>query len=178
MAHFYPPGDDEVAENSGRKDFSIEPWFHGGDRDLHLNGAFCSERAAKTGLGRLNLAERFAANHLQPPTEVMAQGGPRSTALCFAYPEEKAWFLVGFLEVGPGEFLSARWISVCRPWTVSIFRSPSSIQQAAKGIMREHRHFRWFILSAPHTKPREGVRYSRLAVTLSTDEVDARSQVI
>ncbi|KAK3350897.1 hypothetical protein B0H65DRAFT_420209 [Neurospora tetraspora] len=70
MAHFltttrYIP----LAENSGRKDFSIEPWFHGGDRDLHLNGAFCSERAAETGLGRLILAERFAADHLREPLD-------------------------------------------------------------------------------------------------------------
>ena len=76
--------------------------------------------------------------------------------------EQKAWFLVGFLEVGPGEFLTAKWISVCRPWTVSIFRSPSSIQQAAKGSHARTSSFWWSIISAPHMEPKEGFEVSDL----------------
>ncbi|KAL0465675.1 hypothetical protein QR685DRAFT_538407 [Neurospora intermedia] len=83
LAHSNPLAmNDEVAENSGRKDFSIEPWFHGGYSDHHLNGAFCSERAAEMGLGQLILAERFAVNHL--PTARLLDDGSDWHSMGFA----------------------------------------------------------------------------------------------
>ena len=36
----------------------------------------------------------------------------------YSMTEEKAWLLVGFLKVDPGELLAGKRIFVCPPWTV------------------------------------------------------------